>query len=112
MTEVFAQVFEIIEASYERTLDPDSVSAARFITHLRYLFVRANREGESPEIDSVSQPSLLAALRADAPRAFACAQRVLLVLQMQLNHSLTQDELTYLTIHIARLAREMWGIQE
>ena len=112
MTEVFAQVFEIIEASYERTLDPDSVNAARFITHLRYLFVRASREGESPEIDNVSQPSLLAALRADAPRAFACAQRVLLVLQMQLNHSLTRDELTYLTIHIARLAREMWGIQE
>ena len=112
MTEVFAQVFEIIEASYERTLDPDSVSVARFITHLRYLFVRASREGEPQEIDGVSQPSLLAALRADAPRAFACAQKVLLVLQMQLNHSLTRDELTYLTIHIARLAREMWGIKE
>lgn len=58
MTEVFAQVFEIIEASYERTLDPDSVSSARFITHLRYLFVRASREGEPQEIDGVSQPSL------------------------------------------------------
>lgn len=113
MTEVFAQVFEIIEASYERTLDPDSVSAARFITHLRYLFVRASRaSAESAEHaeDEVSQPSLLAALRADAPRAYACAQKVLLVLQMQLKQSLTRDELTYLTIHIARLARDMWGI--
>ena len=43
MTEVFAQVFEIIEASYERTINPDSMSAARFVTHLRYLFVRASR---------------------------------------------------------------------
>ena len=43
MTEVFAQVFEIIEASYERKIDPDSMSAARFVTHLRYLFVRASR---------------------------------------------------------------------
>ena len=34
----------------------------------------------------------------------------LLVLQMQLKQSLTRDELTYLTIHIARLARDMWGI--
>lgn len=113
MTEVFAQVFEIIEASYERTLDPDSVSSARFITHLRYLFVRASRaSAESAEHaeDEVSQPSLLAALRADAPRAYACAQKVLLVLQMQLKQSLTRDELTYLTIHIARLARDMWGI--
>ena len=113
MTEVFAQVFEIIEASYEQKIDPDSMSAARFVTHLRYLFVRASRaSAESAEHaeDEVSQPSLLAALRADAPRAFACAQRVLLVLQMQLKQSLTRDELTYLTIHIARLARDMWGV--
>ncbi len=111
MTEVFAQVFEIIEASYERKIDPDSMSAARFVTHLRYLFVRASRASANhAEDDEVSQPSLLAALRADAPRAYACAQKVLLVLQMQLKHSLTRDELTYLTIHIARLARDMWGI--
>jgi len=112
MTEVFAQVFEIIEASYERKLDPDSMSAARFVTHLRYLFVRASRASanRAEDADEVSQPSLLAALRADAPRAYACAQKVLLVLQMQLKQSLTRDELTYLTIHIARLARDMWGI--
>ena len=42
MTEVFAQVFEIIEASYERTLDPDSVSAARFITSSCALVERAS----------------------------------------------------------------------
>ena len=113
MTEVFAQVFEIIEASYEQKINPDSMSAARFVTHLRYLFVRASRtSAESAERaeDEVSQPSLLAALRADAPRAYACAQKVLLVLQMQLKQSLTRDELTYLTIHIARLARDMWGV--
>ena len=111
MTEVFAQVFEIIEASYERKIDPDSMSAARFVTHLRYLFVRASRASANhAEDDEVSQPSLLAALRADVPRAYACAQKVLLVLQMQLKQSLTRDELTYLTIHIARLARDMWGI--
>ena len=97
MTEVFAQVFEIIEASYERTINPDSMSAARFVTHLRYLFVRASRTStnRAEDVDEVSQPSLLAALRSDAPRAYACAQKVLLVLQ---------------TIHIARLARDMWGI--
>ena len=40
-------------------------------------------------------------------RALRSAQKVLLVLQMQLKQSLTRDELTYLTIHIARLARDM-----
>ena len=109
MTEVFAQVFEIIEASYERKIDPDSMSAARFVTHLRYLFVRADQGKIGAAGAGISQPSLLAALRADAPRAYACAQKVLLLLEMQLQQPLTQDELTYLTIHIDRLAKDLWG---
>ena len=59
------------------------------MTHLRYLFVRASRASanRAEDIDEVSQPSLLAALREDAPRAYACAQKVLLVLQMQLKRN-------------------------
>ena len=47
------------------------------------------------------RPSLFGRSACGCARAFACAQKVLLVLQMRLNHSLTRDELTYLTIHIA-----------
>lgn len=106
MTEVFAQVFEVIEVAYGRSIDTASISAARFITHLRYLFMRADR-GQAAE--RISRPNLLAALQEDAPRAYACAQKVLLLLEMQLNQSLTLDELTYLTIHIDRLATDIWG---
>ncbi|MDO5749628.1 MAG: PRD domain-containing protein [Rothia sp. (in: high G+C Gram-positive bacteria)] len=107
MTEVFAQVFEVIESAYGRTIDSSSISAARFITHLRYLFVRAD-QGKL-ESTGISQPSVLAAVRADAPEAFACAQKVLMLLEMQMQHSLREDELTYLTIHIDRLAKDIWG---
>ena len=43
------------------------MSAARFVTHLRYLFVRASRASanRTEDVDKVSQPSLLAALRAE-----------------------------------------------
>lgn len=110
MTEVFAQVFEVIEVAYERSIDSSSIFAVRFITHLRYLFVRADqlKVTKSGGV-GVSQPSLLAALRVDAPRAYACAQKVLLLLEMQIRQPLTQDELTYLTIHIDRLAKDLWG---
>ena len=108
MTEVFAQVFDVIGATYGKPIDTNSMSAARFITHLRYLFVRADRENNKQQ-RHITQPGVLAALRADAPQAFACAQKVLLLLEMQLNQPLRQDELTYLTIHIDRLAQEMWG---
>ena len=107
MTEVFAQVFEVIESAYGRSIDSSSISAARFITHLRYLFVRADQGKLEPT--GISQPSVLAAVRADAPEAFACAQKVLMLLEMQMQHSLREDELTYLTIHIDRLAKDIWG---
>ena len=42
MTGVFAQLFEVLEQAYERPFDRNTVNAARFITHLRYFFVRAN----------------------------------------------------------------------
>ncbi|WP_239536145.1 CAT RNA binding domain-containing protein [Rhodococcoides fascians] len=42
MTGVFTQLFDIMGAEYNRVFDRDSVNAARFITHLRYFFVRAS----------------------------------------------------------------------
>ena len=59
MTEVFAQVFEVIEVAYRRAIDPASMSAARFITHLRYLFVRADQGKIGAAGAGISQPRLL-----------------------------------------------------
>lgn len=52
---------------------------------------------------------LLETLKDAHPRAFAAAVKVKLVLEMHLEQNLTDDELTYLTIHIARLARDQYG---
>lgn len=43
------------------------------------------------------------------PKAFTVAVKVKLVLENHLDQVLTDDELTYLTIHIARLARDQYG---
>lgn len=42
MTGVFGQLFDIIDTSFDIELDRQSISAARFITHMRYFFVRVN----------------------------------------------------------------------
>ena len=60
MTEVFAQVFDVIGATYGKPIDTNSMSAARFITHLRYLFVRADRENNKQQ-RHITQPGVLAA---------------------------------------------------
>lgn len=107
MTEVFAQIFEVIGAGFDGPVDRSLMSAARFVTHLRYLFVRA---GATQITDtSTNVPLLLESLKGAHPRAFAAAVKVKLVLEMHLEQQLTEDELTYLTIHIARLARDQYG---
>ncbi|GGH66343.1 PRD domain-containing protein [Rothia aerolata] len=106
MTEVFAQIFELISSFYGVEIDQSALSAARFVTHLRYLFVRTGKEGAGSYQDDAT-PLLTEAVKASYPQAFACAQKVYLLLEMQLNQELTDDELTYLTIHIARLAKDL-----
>ena len=48
-------------------------------------------------------------MRTGYPEAYACADKVMLLLNMHLDTTLGEDEHTYLTIHIARLAADMWG---
>lgn len=108
MTEVFAQIFEVIGVSFGGAVDRSLMSAARFVTHLRYLFARASQ----PQVtdSNPSLPLLLESLQESHPQAFACARKVRLVLEVHLDQQLTDDELTYLTIHIARLARDQYGV--
>lgn len=107
MTEVFAEIFEVVSAAYGRPVDRSKMSVARFVTHLRYLFVRAE-QGRAALADP-ALPAIRDAVRTGYPRAFACAYKVKLLLEMHLDQQLADDEHTYLTIHIARLAHELWG---
>lgn len=102
MTELFRQVFEVLESTYDRHFDADSVNAARFITHLRYFFVRvdANKQlAENPE-------SFTSTIRTSFPQAYVCAERVKALLELRLEKPITPDEVIYLTLHVARLASE------
>ncbi|WP_353956128.1 PRD domain-containing protein [uncultured Arsenicicoccus sp.] len=46
------------------------------------------------------------AIRSSYPGAYACAQRCRTVLELRLGRSVTQDEVVYLTLHVARLTTE------
>lgn len=110
MTEVFAQIFSVISFAYSAPIDQNQMSVARFVTHLRYLFVRAE-QGKEVSLSS-SVPAVHEAVRSSYPRAYACAGKVKMLLEMHLGADLSDDEHTYLTIHVARLAEELLGITE
>ena len=99
MTGVLGQLFEVVEQTYGRSFDTSDVNAARFITHLRYFFVRA-RTGRQLHN---GQLAFGTAMRTAYPEAYACALRLRAVLELRLDHPVSEDEVTYLTMHVARL---------
>ncbi len=102
MTELFRQVFLILDSAYDRHFDTESINAARFITHLRYFFVRIDTDkqlAENPE-------SFTTTIRNSFSEAHLCAERVKALLELRLEKPITPDEVVYLTLHVARLASE------
>lgn len=103
MTGVFAQLFEVLEQAYGRAFDRETVNAARFITHLRYFFVRAHTGRQLAE----GATGLGSAIRTAYPDAYGTALKLQAVLELRLGQPLTEDEVTYLTLHVARMADDL-----
>jgi beta-glucoside operon transcriptional antiterminator len=102
MTAVISQLIEVIEQTFDVRLDEGSVSVGRFITHLRYLFVRIQQHQQL-----VDQPSLIStAIQESFPQAAECADRLSGILELRLGAPLTADEISYLALHVARVAAD------
>jgi len=99
MTAVFEQIFRVIESAYDRPIDRHGISAARFVTHLRYFFVRMHQGAQLDEHND----DLVRAIRHTYPQAHQCAEKVRSVLELRLGQPITEDEVAYLTLHVARL---------
>ena len=98
----FAEMITVIEQAFDVTLDSGSVSVGRFITHLRYLFVRIHQH---KQLDA--EPSLVgAAIKQSFPDAADCAVRLAGLLELRLGSPLTSDEVSYLALHVARVTTD------
>jgi beta-glucoside operon transcriptional antiterminator len=116
MTEALQQILQIIDDEYGIRFDEGSVEVARFVTHLRFLFVRARqkpeptgpvpvpREVASRLVEAGGDPdALLDAVRTSKPRQYASAVRIGALLHALFGWSVDQEELLYLSLHVARL---------
>ncbi|MEE8736396.1 PRD domain-containing protein [Bifidobacterium subtile] len=103
MTGVIQQILSIVEQTYGITIDQHSVNVGRFITHLRYLFVRISQNRQL-----VDEPApIVASIRQAYSDAAACAWKIAAVIELRLNAGLTDDEVAYLTLHVARVAADV-----
>lgn len=103
MTETIARCFDLLDRRWNRHIDRDSVSSARFVTHLRYLFVRtaADRPLAAARID------VLSSVRERYPDAAEAAVELGEVFMRHTGRTLGTDEIAYLALHTSRLFAEV-----
>jgi beta-glucoside operon transcriptional antiterminator len=105
MTETLTQIMDMIDQSFGIQIDRESMSASRFVTHMRYVFVRldgANQINATP-------PRLVKSIKEAYPDAFSCAERICFLLEI-INGEVGPDECAFVSLHIARLVEDSRGI--
>lgn len=102
MTGVIQQMVAVIEHAYSIDLHTGSVNLGRFITHLRYLFVRISQHRQL----SGEHSTIGVAIRGAYPEAAECARRLAELLEIRLGTALSEDEVSYLALHVARVTTE------
>ncbi len=103
MTETITRTFQVLEHEWGRPIDQNSMSSARFVTHMRYLFVRAleDRQLARGTVD------VMAAVRAKYPEAADAAVTIARLIQDAVKRELTPEEVSYLALHTSRLYAEV-----
>lgn len=100
MTAKLNNILRVVGQMMKIEVDYESMSATRFITHLRYLFVRLQTRSQFEGEVAVVRDAVMEA----HPDAYRTAGRIRYLLTVG-DQSLSEDEITYLTLHIARLAK-------
>lgn len=99
MTEDLRSILQAINDGLGPRATDDSMSVARFVTHLRYLYARI---AKSNQIDS-APPVSMSALRETHPEVPEVADRVRVIIERH-GATLSRAEIAYLELHVARLA--------
>ena len=102
MTGLIHQMIAVISERYGIDVPHDSVSVARFITHVRYLFVRIRQGKQLHDAQSVVGDGIRTAF----PDAVRTAEQLADIVHLRLGESLSRDEIAYLALHVARMTQD------
>ncbi|GAA1324279.1 PRD domain-containing protein [Brachybacterium rhamnosum] len=102
MTGVIQQLLAVIGERYGVDVSRSSMTAARFITHVRYMFVRIQQHRQLDGQESTIGRSI----RESYPEAVRTAEQLATIVQLRLGDRLTPDEVAYLALHVARMTMD------
>ncbi|MFG2395323.1 PRD domain-containing protein [Streptomyces lavendulae] len=100
MTGVIQQMLAVVQERYGFELSQEST--ARFITHVRYLFVRVQQHRQLKGHES----TIGKGIRLHYPEATRTAQQLGTIVELRLGEQLSEDEVSYLALHVARMTMD------
>ena len=104
VTEIVHNILNIIRVYYGENFDEESISYARFLTHIQYFAHRVVFGDHQGETDSF----LYEQIQASYPKAFECVNRIKHFVKATHYFEMGEDEQVYLTIHIERVMSEKY----
>lgn len=99
MTETIHRIFTELESQWNFAVSQDSRDAARFVTHLRYLFSRVVEDNQ----EARTQLELLGTVARAYPGVVTAARGAAAYIEAFLKRSLTEPEVAYIALHLGRL---------
>lgn len=102
MTCIMQEISDIVRRFFIIEFDETSLNYYRFITHLKFFAQRVLRNEHYT--DDISE--LLVSLKKKHERAFLCVNKIRHFINEKYSYELSDEEMLYLTVHIARITKD------
>ncbi|MGL5347637.1 MAG: BglG family transcription antiterminator LicT [Peptostreptococcaceae bacterium] len=103
ITKLMQEILNIVRYHFGIEFEEESVFYYRFIMHLKFfaqrLFSNNSHEGDTDK-------ELLSIIKSKYSKEFECIVKIKNFIDKQYNYILTDDEMIYLTIHIAKVVKD------
>lgn len=103
MTALTGYVVDLIEQTFQITLDEEDWNYQRFLTHLKFFVSRVVKR---QVYEDYEYPELYEELKAKHPHVYQCVNRIADFVLIDFHYDISTEERVYLMIHIERVTRK------
>lgn len=99
LPEIIKDILNLVKFSTRKELSEDDISYERFVTHLKFFLQRVI----SHKIYTDEDTPWAVELKKEYPLAYKTALRIQSYIKAKLKYDISEEEITYLTMHIQRI---------
>lgn len=99
MTKMIQDILNIVKYHFNITLDENSLAYERFLTHLKFFLQRA----VSNEFYQTDDMGFCRMIQKQYQGSYECVLKIKEYMNSKLEYDISEEEITYLTIHIKRV---------